>query len=773
MHSTNCRALIAIVFGLTFIGSARAQQEQPAGLAPDPVHEHIVGCGKSAAAQAGMEASEMSDDPLAYERYAEALTDTDVLTNDLDIEVVPSNSTITGSNTMVVKSLVNGLTTFTFRLRSNFTITQAQLNGTTNVTPVATGSYGRQITLDHTYNINEQFTLKVVYNGPAVSRGFGSITFGTQNGTTIVSSLSEPYFAATWWPAKDGDFGAPGDNSDKFTMKIAITAPNTLRTVCNGLLTAIDTVAGNKKKYHWETNYPTSTYLICFSTTNYNTYTTTYTYPGGTMPMEINIYPASDTAGNRSSWQNAVNMMAAYRPYFGEYPFVNEKYGIYQFPFSGGMEHQTNTGQGVFNEGVTAHELGHQWWGDNVTCRYWNDIWLNEGFATFSQAIWQQYKTGTTDWPAYFQEMNNNKPSSVGDSVYVYDTTDVNRIFSSTYSYDKGSWVLHMLRHVIGETDFFAALQNYRTAYQGSGATTDNFAATVSSTVGTDMAYFFQQWVYGIGAPAYNYGWQTANINGQNYMRLYVAQTQTASYGKYKMPIDIRVNYNPGLATFVASNDAVASQWFVIPVAAPVSSISFDPNGWILYTAANSVAYVNGPPKIVQTTPTPGAALALASSPTSVTLTFSEPIIASATNFTVNDGTNNIPFTYSYNAGINTATLTFSSALLAGNYSVLANTGIVSSAAGIGLDGEIADPNNPASLPSGNGLTGGNALFKFSISGTACTGDLNNDGFVDLSDLSQLLANYGGTGVGDLDNNGVVDLGDLAIMLSLYGVACP
>src|SRR5262249_15754047 len=154
----------------------------------------------------------------------------------------------------------------------------------------------------------------------------------------------------------------------------------------------------------WLTNYKTAPYLWFFSSTNYNQWSRTYTYqlPGGgtgTMPVEFSIYPASDTAANRAAWEKVVDMLGVFSQLFGEYPFVGEKYGIYQFPFAGGMEHQTYTGQGTFVEYVTAHELGHQWWGDNVTCRTWNHIWLNEGFATYCEALWEEFKPGSTGQP--------------------------------------------------------------------------------------------------------------------------------------------------------------------------------------------------------------------------------------------------------------------------------------------------------------------------------------------------------------------------------------
>ncbi len=734
------------------------------------------GCGKARALKAAQWAERnglVDIDPIGLMAMRESFDDTDVLHNNIDIEIFPATEEITGSNTFTIESLVDGLTEFTFRLRSNYTVTSAIVNGTTPVTVADISTTTRRATLDRAYDTGEVFTLQISFTGPAVSRGFGSIEFTSQNGHYLVHTLSEPYFAYTWWPCKDGDYGEPGDNAEKATLEIAVTAPDDMRTVCNGVLVGVDTLSGNRKRYRWASDYPIATYLVSFSSTNYNTWTVDYDYGSGTMPVEFNIYPADDTAGNRAEWEKCVQMLETYAPLYGLYPFVNEKYGIYQFSFGGGMEHQTNTGQGGFWEYVTAHELGHQWWGDAITCRTWHDIWLNEGFATYTEALWAEFKPGSSGEPALHSYMENRRPGSVGDSVYVYDTSDMNRIFSSTYSYRKAAWVLHQLRHVVGDATFFDILAEYRATYEGGGATTDDFAAVASTVYGQDLTWFFDEWIYGIGAPAYAYGWQTETINGQDYLRLYIDQTQSGSYGTYTMPIDIEVNTAGGSETHVVLNDA-DPEHFVIPISAPATSVTLDPDVWILWTGRSGTGYVDGPPAIVQADPQPGDAILPSAAPTSLQITFSEDVSASAADFGVlRDGVS-VPFTLSYDPGNYTATLDFGGALADGFYSVTVSDDVVSAAAGIALDGEIADPDDPGSLPSGEGSAGGGATFNFAVQ---CPGDVNHDHQVNLADLSILLAHYGATGGvgyddGDLDRDGDVDLGDLSILLAHYGSGC-
>jgi methionine-rich copper-binding protein CopC len=729
----------------------------------------------------------------------EAYADTDVLHNDIDIELFHSTETITGSNTMTVRSLVNGLTQFTFMLRGNFTVQRGltgnpadtnfvTLNGSTpaacSVPPGNNSSYARTVTLDRPYNAGEEFTVRVDYTGVAVSRGFGSIEFGTTGaGNPVIASLSEPYYAATWVPVKDGDVLLPGDNIDRATFALALTAPSNLRSTANGLLESVTPLPNNRTRYRWVTNYTMPTYLAAFGTTVYNVWTTPYTYPlpgggTGTMPVEFHIYPSSDTPANRAAWEICIPMMEAYRPIFGEYPFINEKYGIYQFPFGGGMEHQTNSGQGGFGQSLTAHELAHQWWGDMITCRTWNDIWLNEGFATYGEALWEERKPGSSGLPALHAAMASRRPTAVNDSVYVYDTSSVNRIFSSNFSYRKGGWVLHMLRKTVGDATFYAILQEYRARFAFSAASTDDFVQVVSDVVGRDMTWFFQQWVYGIGAPAYNVGWQNVTIEGQPFVRLRVRQSQNSAWpgagapaGYFAMPVDVRIDTPSGSITATLDNTA-RSQHFLVPVPAPATGIALDEFDWILATAKNDEAYANGPPKVVFATPAPGATLDDA--PASLSITFSENVTLPAPQVSLVGPGGPVSVNVSYNAPAWRATITPTSTLVPGAYTLTLGAGITAQASGLALDGEIV--NN--ALPSGDGLAGGASVLTFVV-GAPCDPDFNADGNVDQDDIACLAQVVGGDDAcssldPDFNRDGNVDQDDIDALAQVVGGApCP
>ncbi|MEK6642863.1 MAG: M1 family aminopeptidase [Planctomycetota bacterium] len=763
---------------------------------PGDCQEPIIGCGKARSMAAAL-LHGADEAPTVTPR--EALGDTDVLNVALDIEVSSlnpgsDNCTMVGSSVMTIKSKSAALTQFTFRLRDNYTITSLSVTDNTGnhvVTHTLVPNRTRIVTLNRTFAMDEVFDLNVSYNGTSFDAGaFGAISVGTHGGATpVVATLSEPFYSYAWWPAKDGDIDQPGDMSDKFTLQMNVTAPNNYVVPSNGSLLGIDTLSGSRKLYHWASAYPIATYLVSFAATNYTAWDQTYTFPAGpynpagTMPVNFYIYPGNDSPGNRAAWEQSLQMMAVYRTIYGEYPFVNEKYGIYNFNFGGGMEHQTITGQGTFSESVTAHELGHQWWGDNVTCETWSDIWLNEGFATYTECLWEERKAGGINTPAYFAALNSRRPTNNGgdDSVYVYSTT-AGRIFSGTYSYNKGAWVLHMLRHVVGDATFFSVLDAYRQQYGGSAATTSEFATVASAVSGKNLTKFFDQWVFQKGAPTYQYGWQSVNVAGQNYLLARINQTQTATAGSppqvqsiYEMPVDLSVTIGGLPQTLVVQNDA-RTEWFVVPVSGTVTALSFDPAPWILRGTATSVAYVAGPPKIVATSPTPGAMIPQISSPSQLTVTFHTPVNCAVANFTlVGTATGVQALTLVSGANVNPAVLNLAGPLLSDTYTLTVTTGVTAVNSGLALDGEITSSTSPTSLPSGDGLTGGNAVIQFTVEPCAVAADIDlncvkND--LDLDLFVQVLLGIetdpGRMTRSDINSSGTPDGDDVGPFIAAY-----
>jgi aminopeptidase N len=765
MMSPSSRTL---VFAAGLMCAAGISSAQPSDIHGESCER--FGCGKASAMAMRFLAGGLPGDESGGFSGREAFGDTDVLHNNAEVELFFGTQSVAGFNEMTLRSTRDGLSEFTFMLRSNFTVSELRVNGA--VVPLATmtsvGSYGRRIALPRAFARDEVFTVRVAYSGATVSRGFGSATWSSAGGQPAFATLSEPYFAATWLPVKDTDFAELGDNSDKSTWDLAVIAPSNMVTASNGVLAGIDDLSGGRRRYRWSTDYQTSTYLVCIGTHPYNRWTQTWNYTRedntpGTMPVEFFIYPSSDNAANRAAWGGVVQMLTTLSGVYGTYPFANEKYGIYQFAFGGGMEHQTMSGQGTFSESVTVHELGHQWWGDNVTCRTWSDLWLNEGFATYSEALWYERRPGAS--PTGLRDsMNARRPRDPSVVVYRSDVSNVNSLFAYDAVYAKGAWVVHMLRRNVGDATFFDILREYRAAYQGSGATTDNFIDLASAVAGRDLRPFIEAFVYQPGVPSFAYSSQTANINGRPYLKLRLRQTQgAAALNVYPMPIDVRYTSTLGTGTFVVQSDA-RTVTRVIPLGSLSlgGSVLIDPEDWTLNGGETSEAFAAIPPVVVEAQPGPGASFDGAG-PAAATITFSENVTG-ATYQVLRNGSP-VSFSASYNSAAQTATLNFGSQLASGSYTVRVS-GATSVGAGLALDGDVG-----ASLPSGNGQAGGDAVISFTV--TRCPADFNADGFVDFFDFDDFVTAFESGGAGaDFNNDGFVDFFDFDDFVVAFEVGC-
>lgn len=631
-------------------------------------------------------------------------TATDVLHYTLDIEVDLDNRWIGGSNTMTVKCLEAPLTTMDVRISDAFSIPLITVNGSAT----SSNRLDRQtiqVNLDRAYDVGEQFDLYIEYSGYPYSDGFGSIEFTSHNGTPAAWTLSETWFAYTWWPTKD-------INTDKATADLYFTVSGDYSVASQGILLSIEDLGNGKVRYYWKTDYPTATYLYSFAITNYNRFSETFNYGTYSMPVEFFIYPESDNSNNRTLLRRTVDMLGVFSDQYSLYPFINEKYGIAQFAWGGGMEHQTCTSQSSFSEWLSAHEQAHSWWGDMITCATWHDIWLNEGFATYSEAIWYEFRYGQNR-QELLNYMAGRRPGRVDGSVYVYDDTNFGRIFSSDFSYRKGGWVLHMLRHVMGDDKFFQTLRDYRALFEYGSAITDDFQAVAESVWGNDLTWFFQPWIYDIGAPAYSYGWRQHAVNGRTFIEVDLRQTQSSSYPLFPMPVDVVTTDGGQNAFNVVWNDEKAEH-LLFEVPSAVDNVTLDPENWVLATSYKWITFTDGPPKIIAIEPRTDAK----GRTTGIEVGFHKDVLAAEADFSLDgDVVGNVPVTVEYDPVTFVATLRPGAPLPVDYYTLSVFDTVVDVRSGQALDGELDAfrwGNAPA-LPSGDGLAGGSAVFGFDV----------------------------------------------------------
>ena len=438
------------------------------------------------------------------------------------------------------------------------------------------------ITLDKQYTENQTISVIVYYQGKPASSGFGSFSFATHGNTQqpVVWSLSEPYGAPDWFPCKD----TPSDKAD--SSDVWITMPKEFVSVSNGTLMQVLDNKDNTKTYQWKNRYPIAHYLISIACSNYIEYKNYFKYsttngtPPDSMVITHYVYPETFTATTKTQLDQTPFMLKLFSEKFGLYPFIKEKYGHAQCDFGGGMEHQTCTSLNSYGGSLVAHELAHQWFGDKITCKNWENIWLNEGFATYAEAIYAEALGGKSSYQTNINANITKAKKAVG-SVYVQNISSESEIFSNNRSYAKGAIVLHMLRGIVGEEKFFKILQNYlvsSVAY--NSAVTEDFQKVAEETTGLKLDYFFKEWIYGESYPKYTYGW-TVN-DATSMLNLTVNQTKNNIPEYFSMPVDIKIVTSQGESITTVFIDKASHLIQIAKPAGEVTQVVFDPDNKIL-----------------------------------------------------------------------------------------------------------------------------------------------------------------------------------------------
>jgi aminopeptidase N len=416
-------------------------------------------------------------------------------------------------------------------------------------------------------------SLTFFYQGKPTSTGFGSFETNMHSGIPVMWTLSEPYGAMEWMPCKQ----ALGDKID--SVDIFITHPVGYRAASNGLLQS-ETTENGQVTAHWRHRHPIATYLVAIAVTNYEVFTDEVPHVGGNIPIVNYIYPESVFEA-QASMAHLREQMQLYNDLFGVYPFQNEKYGHAQFGWGGGMEHQTMSFMGSFGYELVAHEMAHQWFGDKVTCGSWEDIWLNEGFATYLSGLCYEHLQPQY-WQQFKQQRINSVTSQPGGSVFVDDTTSVNRIFSGRLSYSKGAMVLHMLRWICGDSAFFGGIRNYLSdpnlAY--GHAKTADLKAHLEASSGKDLSDVFADWFTGQGYPSYQISWAQ---NSTNQLSFNVSQTRShPSVSYFELPLPLRLTGAQGQTKDIVLSHVTNGQNFQEQADFQVTTVEFDPDLWLI-----------------------------------------------------------------------------------------------------------------------------------------------------------------------------------------------
>ncbi len=567
------RLIAILLFIFTWVSIASASDDQiDLGYSPSQLHKEM------AQAKAGALARQFEAEKSLTPEIAAAVDEYDVFYYDIDWRPSLTDTMLYGAVTMFARVTAPSINSVILFLSDSCDVDSVYNASGRRPTSHSAGMV--TVYLERSYTMNEEFNFTVVYSGRPILYSETHSTDGlilfTYAGATVLSNLSQPYGARNFWPCKD----IVGDKCD--SIDVHLTVENGLTGVSNGLLISdLDNGDGTHTS-HWRHRYPLPSYAVCLSVSEYDLWTDYYVYsPTDSMPVENYVYPWEyDTT--HASYGRMPEAIGIFADMFVEYPFIREKYGNTQVIF-GSMEHQTNTFmssiisnfQGLIN--TLVHELAHSWWGNLVTCRDWHNIWLNEGFASYCEALYHEQIEGEAYMHAYMADMEYLD----GGTLYVYDVADFSSIFSWR-SYDKGAWVLHMLRAAVGDSAFFEAMRQYADLYAYGSVDSDDFQAVMEDVSGTDLDYFFQEWLYGEYYPIYRYSYfiEDNDLGGSNIF-VHIRQKQTTEPQVFTMPISLHLQTDTGAAPVRVFNER-REQDFIITTDYPVDYLDFDSDHWIL-----------------------------------------------------------------------------------------------------------------------------------------------------------------------------------------------
>jgi len=460
----------------------------------------------------------------------------DVKFYDLDLAIYPSKKTIEGSVDITFK-IVNATNKIQIELASNFDVSSITESKSKSL------NFNRKgkvilIDFDKTYQIGETETIKVNYSGkPQVAKKppwRGGFVWDSNKGKPYIGVACEDDGASIWWPLKDHISDKPD------SVRLSFTIPKGLFCVSNGQLVDRQTIGDNQEKFIWKTSYPINTYNVSFYIGDYKHFQIPYTNKTGEHLLDFYVLPKHLEVA-KEHFKQSLDVIKVFEELFGEYPWWKDGYKLVESPYQG-MEHQSAIAYGdKFKNGILSsadyiivHETAHEWWGNKITVCDMADLWLHEGFATYSEALYAEKMNLEYDYD--FQIGLNiisckNKLPVVGPKDVSYTNWKDGDIYS------KGSITLHLLRITINNDPiFFTILYKFVTDYADNCVTSQDFINLVNKVTKNDYTWLFEQLLYKAEAPTLLY--QIKYISSNNYDLLYKWEDST-TIKNFKLPVHL------------------------------------------------------------------------------------------------------------------------------------------------------------------------------------------------------------------------------------------
>ncbi len=507
----------------------------------------------------------------------------DVLSYDVTIDIDQQEEYIEGIVLATIDAEEN-LTQITFELEE-LTVDEVLVNGESTTFTHDNGEIDIALT---DIESGDEFVVQVSYYGyPQLSNDVYHI--GMIFSGSYVFTLSDPSGLRWWMPSYDHPW-------EKAEYDFHITMRDDWLVACNGIRTSIEDNGDGTRTHNWDGSSPMAGHLACITAANYQELNDNY----GDLPIQ-NFATASLYDEAEEDFSNLPYMIEVYESVYGEYPF--EKYGNTIVPMQtfGAMEHQTMTTMGSsFIDGnhggeiTIAHELSHQWFGNCVTPLTFDHVWLSEGFAVLSEAIYMEH------WQGFDAMVNYVDTSIHGYYINWANSNGARTIYAPPYNetfsppvYEKAASVLHMLRLIMGDDAFFTAVQTYFQTYHNGWAVTDELRAIMESESGLDLGQFFEQWIYSPGLPSTEYALFFAGIGSYSPQMLSVVETTSNTDTDFHIQIPIHVqweehydsllvNANPGTPAIQVSDLTGIGDF----------EAQMDPHHWVI-TRSNTAHEMN------------------------------------------------------------------------------------------------------------------------------------------------------------------------------------
>ena len=458
------------------------------------------------------------------------------------------------------------------------------------------------VTLDRAYQPSDELTLTIDYhtNGPQDPGKLGLVGVGLK---FFKPGPDDPSRPKQIWSQGESEYNhywflCYDHPNDFFTSEIKATVEKPLQVISNGQLLETKENRDGTRTFHWKIDQPHASYLTSIVVGEYTAVNGEY----NGIPITTYAYP-KEAAEAKLTAARLPEMVK----FFSEKTGVKYPYAKYAqttaHDFGGGMEnisattqtdlmiHDARTELDQTSDGLQSHELAHQWFGDYVTCRDWSDIWLNESFATYFQAMWDEYKLGSDDFlysdvkanqDSYFStwKQGNRRPIVTKN----YQAPD--SVFD-TYAYPRGGAVLHMLRKNLGDDNWWRAINHYLKKYANQPVETEQFRIAIEEATGQSMDWFFDEWLYRMGHPVFEV---TQHYDeSASVLQLTVRQKQTkdptSQYPQvefFETPVEIEIGTGKETRIERVRIEPKQEQTFTFKVDGKPLLVSFDYKGTLI-----------------------------------------------------------------------------------------------------------------------------------------------------------------------------------------------